>query len=255
MASIFPSFSSNNPFHALSNPWTSRNQQATTVLLPLVFTPARPTDPYKVQPHQPRPYVPGGHCVPTHGFIDESNSFTSVFTEHSDPSARHPPRPADQYESVSSYIADHGPVFKALTLNPGSWKEEDKLSMERGNYQPWAKRLWSNIGIHAGATRWLDPTSVPPSIDVYPRTHQQWLDNDVAVQSYISLVVSSSEQKHIQHCSSASAAWVTLCNRHTHCGPLDQVNKLHAAMAVQFSDDPESWAATLDWIAELKEAV
>ncbi|KAJ7320748.1 hypothetical protein DFH08DRAFT_819008 [Mycena albidolilacea] len=118
MASIFPSLSSNNPFRAPSNPWTSGNQQATTALPPLVFTPARPTDPYNAQPHQPRPYVPGGHRVPGRGFIDESNSFDSIFTEQGDPSAYRPPRPADQYESVSGYIADHGPVFKALTLNP-----------------------------------------------------------------------------------------------------------------------------------------
>jgi hypothetical protein len=201
----------------------------------------------------PRPYVPSGHHrAPAHGYIDESQSFDSLFADDND--ARHPPR-ADQYSSVSGYVADHGPIYKALTLNPESWKEDDELSMERRNYQPWAKRLWSNIGIHAGATRWLDPTSVPLSIDMYPRTHHQWLDNDVVVLSYINLVVSSSEQKHIQHCTSASAAWVTLRNRHTRCGPLDQVNRLRAAMAVQFSDDPESWAATLDRIAELKEAV
>jgi hypothetical protein len=193
--------------------------------------------------------------VPTCGYINESRSFDSIFAEDDEANTHHLPRRADQYESVSGYIADHGPVFKALTLNLGLWKEDDKLSMEHGNYQPWAKRLWSNIDIHMGATRWLDPTSIPPSIDIYLRAHQQWLDNDIAVQSYINLVVSSSEQKHIQHCASASVAWVTLRNRHTCRGPLNQVNKLRAAMAVQFSDDPESWAATLDWISELKEAV
>jgi hypothetical protein len=85
--------------------------------------------------------------------------------------------------------------------------------------------------------------------------HHQWLDNDIAVLSYINLVVSSSEQNHIQVCTSASMVWVTLRNCHTHCGPLDQVNKLHTVMAVQFSDNPKLWAATLDRIAELKEAV
>jgi hypothetical protein len=64
--------------------------------------------------------------------------------------------------------------------------------------------------------------------DKSPPEHHQWLDNDIAIQSYINLVVSLSEQKHIQHCSSASAAWVTLRNRHTRRGPLDQVNKLRA---------------------------
>jgi hypothetical protein len=83
---------------------------------------------------------------------------------------------------VSGYIADHSPVFKALTLNPGSWKDEDKLLMEHGNYLLWAKHLWSNIGVHAGDNRWLDPTSEPPSINMYPHAHQQWLDNNISVQ-------------------------------------------------------------------------
>jgi hypothetical protein len=177
----------------------------------------------------PRLYAPGARRAPPHDHTDESLSFDSIFAD--DDKTRHAPR-ADQYESVSGYVADHGPVYKALTLNPGLWKEEDKLSMERGNYQLWGKRLWSNIGIHAGATRWLDPTSVPLSIDIYPRMHRQWLDNDIAVLSHINLVVSSSEQKHIQVCTSASVAWVTLRNCHTHCRPLDQVNKLHTMMAV-----------------------
>ncbi|KAJ7325588.1 hypothetical protein DFH08DRAFT_817262 [Mycena albidolilacea] len=178
MASMIPSLSSNNPFRVPSNPWTAGHQQATSVLPPPVFTPVRPVE--FVQP-PPRPYVPGGHRVPAHGYIDELPSFDSIFAD--DGEVCHPPR-ADQYSSISGYVVDHGPTYKALTLNPGSWKDDDKLSMERGNYQPWAKQFWSNIGIHAGATRWLDPTSVPLSINVYPCAHQQWLDNDVAVLSY-----------------------------------------------------------------------
>jgi hypothetical protein len=37
--------------------------------------------------------------------------------------------------------------------------------------------------------------------------------------------------------------------------PLDQVNKLCAAMGVQFGEDPNLWAATLEKIAELNKAV
>jgi hypothetical protein len=58
-------------------------------------------------------------------------SFDSIFAD--DGEKRHAPR-ADQYESVSGYVVDHGPVYKVLTLNPGLWKEDDKLSMEHGNY-------------------------------------------------------------------------------------------------------------------------
>jgi hypothetical protein len=63
------------------------------------------------------PYVPGGHRVPVRGYINESGSFDSIFMEDDEANARHLPRRTDQYESVSGYIADHGLVFKALTLN------------------------------------------------------------------------------------------------------------------------------------------
>ncbi|KAJ7320913.1 hypothetical protein DFH08DRAFT_819155 [Mycena albidolilacea] len=113
MASIIPSLLSNNPFRVPSNPWTAGNQQATSALPPPVFTPVRPVDPHLAQ--QPRPYVPGGHRVPV-GYIDESQSFDSLFAD--DGEVHHPPR-TDQYSSVSGYVADHGLIYKALTLNPG----------------------------------------------------------------------------------------------------------------------------------------
>ncbi|KAJ7867477.1 hypothetical protein B0H13DRAFT_2351908 [Mycena leptocephala] len=152
-------------------------------------------------------------------------------------------------------MADQGPVLKAITLNPGSWKEEEKLALEKGNYRGWATRVWNTIGLHSGATRWLDPNEQCPSLELYPRQHRIWQDNNVAILSYITLLCASSEHAYFEHCKTAAEAWAALRARHTRRGPLDQVNKLRAAMGMQFADDPESWVATLEKISELNKAV
>jgi hypothetical protein len=69
-------------------------------------------------------------------------------------------------------VADQGPLLKPFNLNPGTWKEEDKLALEKGNYRLWAKKVYTNIGLHSGATRWLDLNELCPSFEMYPRAYR-----------------------------------------------------------------------------------
>jgi hypothetical protein len=156
---------------------------------------------------------------------------------------------------VSGYVADHGPLLKPFNLNPGTWKEEDKLALEKGNYRPWAKKVYATIGLQSGTTHWLDPSELCPSFKMYPHAHRIWQDNDVAIRSFLSLTCVSSEHTYVEACTSAADMWATIRTRHTKHGPLDQVNRLCTAMGIQFADDPDSWAATLDRISELNKAV
>ncbi|KAJ7301438.1 hypothetical protein DFH08DRAFT_978765 [Mycena albidolilacea] len=104
-------------------------------------------------------------------------------------------------------------------------------------------------------TRITDPNELCPSFNMYPRAHRTWQDNDVAIRLFLSLTCASSEHTYIEMCTSAADMWATIRTRHTKRGPLDQVNKLRSAMSIQFADNPDSWAATLDRISELNKAV
>ncbi|KAJ7618382.1 hypothetical protein FB45DRAFT_871851 [Roridomyces roridus] len=152
---------------------------------------------------------------------------------------------ARHYSSVSRYVATAGPYIKPFSLNPGTWKVEDKLSLAHDNYAVWSKRVHAHIGLHSGATRWLDPSELPPSFDMYPQANRIWHDNDMALRSYLQLTCDSSELPSIEGCTTASAVWLTLQKRHTQRGPIHQVATLRETLAIQFSDDPKSWAKTL----------
>jgi hypothetical protein len=142
-----------------------------------------------------------------------------MHTAHAPPPRR--PHHADLHESASGYVADHGPLLKPFNLNPGMWKEEDKLALEKGNYRTWAKKVYTTIGLQSGATRWLDPSKLCPSFDMYSRAHRIWQDNDVTIRYFLSLTCVSSEHTYVESCTSAVDMWATICTRHTKRGPLD----------------------------------
>jgi hypothetical protein len=244
MASAIPSsWSFNNPFRPSANPWTGVYQPPTATPAPPPATPVHPTVNRNTRQLRTRPYIQGRETYL--GYVDDSH-----LSDSDDPDApahityAPPPRRhhcADLHESTSGYVADHGPFLKPFNLNPGTWKEEDKLALEKGNYWPWAKKVYANIGLQSGATRWLDPNELCPSFDMYTRAHRTWQDNDVAIRSFLSLTCASSEHTYIEMCTSAADMWATIRTRHTKRGPLDQVNKLCLAMSIQFADDPDSW--------------
>ncbi|KAJ7323679.1 hypothetical protein DFH08DRAFT_969224 [Mycena albidolilacea] len=139
-----------------------------------------PTCPMTVcNTHQPRPrlHVPGHQS--NHGYVDDSYSSDSECSQPDDavrttyvPPCSHPR--TDIWESVSGYVADQGPLLKPFNLNPGTWKEEDKLTLEKGNYQLWAKKVYANISLHSGAMHWLDPNKLCPSFEMYLCAHRTW---------------------------------------------------------------------------------
>ncbi|KAJ7231295.1 hypothetical protein B0H12DRAFT_1077220 [Mycena haematopus] len=195
MATTLPSsWSSNNLFRTSA----SVVAQPPTAAPPFV-TPARRPEAVNAQPsHPPRPYVPG--CNPVRVYANDSAE-ASPYSSDSDghlTDVHVPPlrcRRRDRgrvHESASGYVAEQGPLLKPFNLHPGTWKEEDKLSLERGNYRVWAKNVYSYIGLQSGASRWLDPSEPCPSFEMYPRAHRIWMDNDVAIRSFLFLTCASS---------------------------------------------------------------
>ncbi|KAJ7768633.1 hypothetical protein DFH07DRAFT_954530 [Mycena maculata] len=191
----------------------------------------------------------------TQRYVDESDSEALDTSPRRAAPHASPPHRHDLFASASGYIADQGPILKPFNLNPGTWKEEDKLALERGNYREWVKKVHAQIGLQSGAMRWLDPNEIPPSFAVYPRAHRTWQDNDVAIRSFLSLTCASSEHVHLESSTSAAGMWAAIRACHTLRGPLDQVNKLRTAMGIQFTDNPDTWLQTAERISELNKAV
>ncbi|KAJ7606506.1 hypothetical protein FB45DRAFT_878439 [Roridomyces roridus] len=217
MASALPSsWSSRNPFRP-RDPWSE-------AYVPPPATPVYhhppPTTPVF---HEPRPYRPAP--PPLHhgdGMYPSSDS-----SDEEGGAARH-------HSSVSHYVATAGPYIKPFSLNPGTWKAEDKLSLAHDNYATWSKHVHAHIGLQSGATRWLDPTELPPSFDMYPQASRIWHDNDMALHSYLQLTCDSSELPSIEECKTASAVWLVLHKRHTQRGPIHQVATLRETLIKSF---------------------
>ncbi|KAJ6534365.1 hypothetical protein B0H19DRAFT_1080840 [Mycena capillaripes] len=154
----------------------------------------------------------------------------------------------------SHHEAEPAPLYDWITLNTIGWKDEDKLSWQRCNWETWSWRARNTLCMFAGAWRWLDPHHTCPSAELAPRAHRIWVDNDVAVRSFIRLTCDPSEDVHIAHCTTAAAAWEALRARHAHRWALSRVNVAKEMYSIQFQADPRTWAATTAHLEKLNDA-
>ncbi|KAJ6542262.1 hypothetical protein B0H10DRAFT_2244705 [Mycena sp. CBHHK59/15] len=206
---------------------------------------------YMLQPHRPS-FVPPRMPHPP--------SFYGGPFATAQPYQAAPPDPcAGVPTSASEFIHAIGPIPKVFTLNTTAWKDADKLSLERDNWREFASKVENQLGMVAGAIRFLitDPEdpNVCPTWQMYPAHHRAWMDSNSIMLAFLRDVLTVTERTQITHCKLASDAWDILCYRHLVRGPAGQIAALKRFANISNASDPKTFSATTTLLTQSNEAI
>ncbi|KAJ7503941.1 hypothetical protein B0H11DRAFT_2352865 [Mycena galericulata] len=206
---------------------------------------------YMPQPHRPS-FVPPRMPHPPSFYGGPFATAQPYQTAPPDPRAGVP-------TSASEFVHAIGPVPKVFTLNTTAWKDEDKLSLERDNWREFASKVENQLGMVAGAIRFLitdpDDPNVCPSWQMYPAHHRAWVDSNGIVLAFIRDVLTVTERTQITHCKLASDAWDILRYRHLVRGPAGQIAALKRFASISYASDPKTFSATTTLLTQSNEAI
>ncbi|KAK6983895.1 hypothetical protein R3P38DRAFT_3233260 [Favolaschia claudopus] len=127
--------------------------------------------------------------------------------------------------SISQYVpSDHDSSFKVISVSTSNWPAEEKLSLVKGNWIPWERRVRNTLTMNSAADN-------------------VWMDSDRIVR--LSEVTELAEHEFFTNCTTAAAAWEALRLRHEKAGPQRLIRALKDAFAVRYSlTDSSTWEAT-----------
>nr|GAT57284.1 predicted protein [Mycena chlorophos] len=221
-------------------------------LQPVVHTPSTihsyrmPTPAPSRQP-TPAPYSP----VPPSPHVFPSNSVPQY------PAAPIHAHHQPYFSATNPYAVFQQPMpmLRPLTLSTRGWSDDDYLSLSKANWTEWSDAVVRHIGLHAGASRFLDSNTVPPDPTLYAGHYAQWIDNDTVVRSFLASVCTPLEAEVVRAHGTAAAAWEALTRRHEQRGPVRQIRVVKDAFAVSFGEEATTFEKTLAKLKSLNKEI
>ncbi|KAJ8480980.1 hypothetical protein ONZ45_g15469 [Pleurotus djamor] len=133
------------------------------------------------------------------------------------------------------------PSVREYTIKNDMWPTDQHLDLRRNNWESWSKRvtLALNMAIPP-AKRYLDNSQRVPDLILEPRAHENYLNNDTTIASFIKFNCSEVEQNFLakHRKEKASDVWTALKERHTNRGTLHRVLLQDKLMGMRFSTEP-----------------
>ncbi|KAJ8517427.1 hypothetical protein ONZ45_g5388 [Pleurotus djamor] len=133
------------------------------------------------------------------------------------------------------------PSVREYTIKNDMWPNDKRLDLRRNNWVSWSKEitLALNMAIPP-AKRYLDNSQRIPDPNTEPRAHENYLNNDTTIASFIKFNCSEIEQNFLvkHEKEKASEVWTALKERHTNRGTLHRVLLQDKLMGMRFSTEP-----------------